>query len=146
MDTEIIAGIEVEEQPKTEEKVVSITRKPYSTWTVGDTEYKLKLRASEITRLEERFKENLLIVVTGGDGFPPLATMLTIIQASMQAFHHGMTFGKVQAAFDQYVDEGGDQMKLMAEVVMPLLAVSGFFTETQKEALTESMREMETPI
>lgn len=145
MDT-VITGIELDEQPKEEEKVVPITRKPYSTWTVGDTEYKLKLRASEITRLEERFKENLLVVVTGGDGFPPLATMLTIIQGAMQAFHHGMTFGKVQSCFDQYVDEGGDQMKLMAEVIMPLLSVSGFFTETQKEALTESMKEMDTPL
>lgn len=126
------------EQPKPK-------RPPFITWDTGKAQYKLKLTAVAISKVEQRFKRNLLSVVTD-DGIPPVTTMLTIIQAAMLQFHHNMTFLRVQNAFDDYVANGGDQMKLLSDTIMPLLGVSGFFTDSQMEILTEEMKEADSPM
>lgn len=120
-------------------------RPPFIVWDTGVEQYKLKLTASAISKVEQRFKRNLLTVVTE-DGIPPLNTMLTVIQAAMLQHHHGMTFLRVQNAYDAYVENGGDQMKLLSDTIMPLLGVSGFFTESQMEILTEEMQEATSPM
>lgn len=118
-------------------------RLPFTIWTVKGQDYKLKLRASEICKLEQKFRANLLMVITE-DGLPPVATMLTVIQAAMVAYHHGMTYTAVQNIFDQYVEDGGDQTKLMTDVIMPLMGVSGFFTQTQAIVLEEEMKNVDS--
>lgn len=123
---------EIPEKPK---------RAPYSIWEVDGTEYKLRLTAQDISKLEARYRRNLLLYLTD-DGIPAVADMLTVIQAAMRSYHHGMTFVKVQELYDRYVDEGGDQNKLMGEVLMSLLAVSGFFTQSQAEDLKEEMKDI----
>ena len=80
------------------------------------------------------------------DDFLTVPTMMTIIQAAMLKFHHGMTFVKVQNAYDDYVDRGGDQMKLLSDVIMPLMGVSGFFTDSQMEIVTEEMKDADSPM
>ena len=52
-------------------------RIPYATWTVVDEEYRLKLTTSAITKLEEKYKTNLLNLVMNGN-MPPLGVMLDI--------------------------------------------------------------------
>ena len=120
-------------------------RRPFVLWTVAGNDYKLKLTASVICKLEQKYKRNLLLLITE-EGLPPVATMLTIIQASMQLYNHGITYLSVQNVYDQYVDEGGDQNKLMSDVIMPLLGVSGFFTQNQMEILTEEMKDMDSAL
>ena len=131
-------GVLAFEQPKPK-------RPPFITWDTGKAQYKLKLTAVAISKVEQRFKRNLLSVVTD-DGIPPVTTMLTIIQAAMLQFHHNMTFLRVQNAFDDYVANGGDQMKLLSDTIMPLLGVSGFFTDSQMEILTEEMKDADSPM
>lgn len=120
-------------------------RAPYAIWRVNGKEYKLRLTAVDISKLEQRYRRNLLIYLTD-DGIPAVADMLTVIQAAMRTYHHGMTFLAVQGLFDAYVDEGGNQNKLMADVIMPLLAVSGFFTPSQEEVLTQEMKDIDSNI
>ena len=120
-------------------------RAPYATWTVGGTEYKLRLTAVDISKLEQKYRRNLLLALTD-DGIPPVADMLTVIQASMRTYHHGMTFLTVQSLYDQYVDEGGDQNNLMVDVILPLLSVSGFFTQSQAEMLAQEMKDIDSNI
>lgn len=132
-----------DKEPK-EDKIVDITaskptRRPYCTWTVKGVEYKLRLTGMVISRLEGTFKRNLLNVLTD-DGLPPLSTMLTVIQAAMQQHHHNIKYRDVQQMYDDYVDEGGDQTMLYADVIMSLLMVSGFFTRNQEEILKEEIQ------
>ena len=136
---------------KKEEKVVDITsapkmkRKPFINWCVDDKDYRLKLTSSMICKLEQKYDKNLLLLITE-EGIPPISVMLTVIQAAMQVYEHGITFVKVQDIYDKYVDEGGDQNKLMSDVIMPLLGVSGFFTKSQMEVLTNEMKDMENDL
>lgn len=138
------ADIEVEEKTAATALHVEPARNrraPYATWEVGGEEYKLKLTASAITKLEQRYKRNLLLMVTE-DGLPPVSTMLTVFQAAMQLHHHGISYQKIEGIYDQYIDCGGDQQALMADVMLPLLVVSGFFTQTQAETMSKEIKEL----
>ena len=115
-------------------------RKAFHIWTVGDSEYKLKLSTSNICMLEEKYKRNLLDLVSMGS-FPPLNIMLTIIQAAMLPWHHGIKYKAVQDIYERYVEEGGSQTDLVSNVLMPTLAVSGFFTPDQAESMEEKLQE-----
>lgn len=149
MDNMEMMGFDTEvEAADNETSVVEMkkvpNRPPYVMWTVRGTDYKLKLTTAVICRLEEKFKRNLLMVMMDNEGLPPVATMLTVVQAAMQKYHHGYNFVRVQDIYDDYVDEGGSQANMMADVVMPLLAVAGFFTQTQAETMQEAMKEIDS--
>lgn len=144
-------GFDTELETKENEDVVVELKKvanrpPYAKWTVGNTEYKLKLTTQVICKLEDKYKRNLLMVMLDNDGLPPISVMLTVVQAAMQKYHHGLSFVRVQDIYDDYVDAGGSQAQMMADVVMPLLSVSGFFTPNQTESMTAVMKDIDSAL
>lgn len=118
-----------EEKPK---------KRPFHYWKVGDREYKLKLNTSTIEQLENKYKTNVMNLVSN-DGLPPLSVMLTIVQAAMKPWNHGVTYSDVKKMYDSWSEAGGTQMIFYTGILMPTMAVSGFFTEKQAKALMESM-------
>lgn len=118
-----------------EEKKEEPKKSNFATWTVGGETYKLKLQAAEINELEQVYKKNLLFLLDDDENIPPLSTMLTVIQAAMKRWHHGMTFKKVQDLYDLYFDGGKSQIDLLKEVVVPIFKVSGFFTKEMIEEM-----------
>lgn len=132
---------EVKKTEDSEEK--REVRKPYAVWEIVEgKELHLKLTTSAICKLEDKYRRNLLQVITSDD-IPPLAIMLTIIQAAAQKYHHKTDFKKVQNLYDEYVENGGSQIKLLSSVIMPILSVSGFFTQNQMEEIQEKMEDAE---
>lgn len=126
----------------TEDTVVSLEekkekRKPFHYWNVKGRDYCLKLKASTISKLENKYHKNIMNML---DDIPPLTVMLTIIQAAMEPWEHGMTFPKIQNLYDIWTDEeGGNQSDLYTKVILPTLSVSGFFTAEQAETLTQEI-------
>lgn len=141
MDEELNA-----EKEKVEEKIVTMPekkRKPFAYWNVGEREYRLKLTTEQICRLEEKYRCNLLaLLLQSSGGMPALGIMLTVLQAAMTPWEHGIKYKDVQSAFDKYVEDGGTQLTLFSDVIMQILMVSGFFTENQREDLTEKMEDV----
>lgn len=151
MKNEGIAGIDEDESVVTEqEKVTSFEeakkkRKPFALWKVADEDYRLKLRSDMVCKLEDKYRTNILNLITG-EGLPPLAIMLTVIQAAMCTYNHGIKLKDVQAIYETYLDEGGSQIQLLTDVIFPILSVSGFFTESQSQELLEKVKEMDDQI
>lgn len=140
-----MAGIDdlLEENEKTEDKKVieMPKRKAFHTWTVKGTDYRMKLTTSMISKLEERFgNTNLLMIVSD---LPPLKTMLTIAQAAMAPWNHGIKYSDVEGIFDNYVEEGGNQIAFYKDHLMECMNVSGFFTENQAETMKKAMEDMD---
>lgn len=136
---ENIGGLE-EMNETTEEKVVNMEEKkrsPFHYWTVGGREYRLKLKATTINKLENKYRQNLMNMI---DEIPPLSVMLTIIQAAMEPWEHGLSYPKVQNLYDIWTEEGGNQMDLFTKVIIPTMAVSGFFTPEQADLIVEEIR------
>lgn len=116
-------------------------RRPFHYWKVGEKEYKLKLKTSMIERVESKYGgKNILALVSD---LPPLGVMLTIAQAAMAPWEHGIGYQDIQALYDQWTDEGGSQMEFYTSVVMPTLEVSGFFTAAQAASMTAALKEMD---
>ena len=139
-----LGGLETTEEIKTENTVIDLDeertkRKPFHYWNVGGREYKLKLKTAQISRLENKYKCNIMKLV---EDIPPLDVMLTIVQAAMEPWEHGIKFERLQSMFDQYVDEGGDQITFYVDVILPTLSVSGFFTEKMANGMMEALQEI----
>ena len=134
------------EKEKTEEKVIAMPEKKkrsFAYWNVGEREYRLKLTTEQICKLEEKYRCNLLtLLLQNSGGMPALGIMLTVLQAAMTPWEHGIKYKDVQSAFDKYVEDGGTQLTLFSDVIMQILMVSGFFTENQREDLTEKMEDV----
>lgn len=138
---QIIDGIgfdEVEAPAEKEIQQETKTRSPWFTWETGGKEYRLKLATSAIAKLEKKYGQNVMNLFA--DGIPQLSVMLTVLQASMEKYHHGMNTEKIMAIYDNWVEnEDGSQVTFMKNVILPILAVSGFFTTKQAEELLMEM-------
>lgn len=104
---------------------------PYAIWKISeDKELKLRLTSLQATKVEEKIGANLLKVFMPAEGeafaLPPLKVMLLLTHGALQKFEHGLSFEDVSDLYDDYVDNGGDQAAFMADVILPMLQVSGF--------------------
>ncbi len=116
-------------------------RRPFHYWKVGDRELQLKLKAGMIEKVEKKYNNtNILTLVFQDDNVPALSVMLTIIQAAAIPWTHNLDYSDVVKLYDAWTEEGGDQGTLFRTVLLPTLAVSGFFTEKQAE---EILREID---
>lgn len=93
-----MSGLDEEVKNQEEEtKIVDLDeekkkRKPFHYWTVGGRDYRLKLKASNIEKLENKYKCNVMHLV---DDMPALSVMLTIIQAAMLPWEHGVKYDDI---------------------------------------------------
>ena len=128
-----------------DEKVVKMEKKrrPFAYWKVGDKELKLKLNASTIQKIESRFgNRSILSLIMDADGTPSLAVMLTVIQGAAMPWQHGISYADIEKMYDNWIDLGdGNQTLLLSDVIVPILMVSGFFTEEQTKAIQNELRE-----
>lgn len=123
---------------------------PYAIWKVSeDKELKLRLTSLQATKVEEKIGANLLKVFMPAEGeafsLPPLKVMLLLTHGALQRFEHGISFEDVSDLYDDYVDNGGDQAAFMADVILPMLQVSGFMPreKANKKAPKKSKAKME---
>ena len=140
LDEEII-----QEETKTETSIVSYEevkkkRQPFHYWTVGGVDHRMKLTTGMITKLENKYGANVMNLIVANDT-PPLSVMLTVAQAALAPWEHKTTIEKVYDLYDKWLEEGGSQMELLQKVILPTLAVSGFFPEAQTESLLRAVAE-----
>lgn len=98
-----------------------------------------------IQKIEGKFKNrSLLSLIMDTDGAPALSIMLTVIQGAAIPWQHGTSYADIERMFDEWVDSGeGNQSKLLTDVVMPILIVSGFFTPEQVDAIEAELKEQQ---
>ena len=127
-----------------------MTTLPYAVWQVSeDKELKLRLTSLQATKVEEKIGVNLLKVFMPAEGesfaLPPLKVMLLLTHGALQKYEHGISFEDVSDLYDSYVDNGGDQAAFMADVVLPMLQVSGFMPREKesKKAPKKSKAKLE---
>lgn len=101
----------------------------YTTFKVGEKEFKLRAGAMAIVELESKLggKNPLQVLMTVEHGeIPSVGSLLLILHASMQRYHHGITLQDVYALYDEYVDAGNAYTDLIP-VMVDTFRVSGFF-------------------
>lgn len=116
-------------------------KKPYVVWQVGELELKLKLTTSKIVELEEKYKCNLISLISNGN-VPPLAVMLNITHAAAKKYREDIKYKVVNDMFDDYVENGGSQTEFMTQVFLPIFQVSGFFSQAQTATMEVKLDEV----
>lgn len=146
MNNELNGLDEFEEISEEKTEVISIEehkkkRKSFHFWEVNGRLYKMKLQTSMISKLENKYRKNLLNIISD-EGIPPLSVMLTIAQAALIPWEHGIKYQDVEKIYDSWVEhDGGSQTDLLSNVIIPTMAVSGFFTPEQADSIMSSLDE-----
>lgn len=138
---ENLQGLDVSDQPKEKTEIVSLEpkRKAFHVWEVDGVGHKMKLNTGMIAQLENKYRRNLLNIISD-DGLPPLSVMLTVAQAAITPWEHGTTYQSVEKMYDTWVEkDGGSQTDLLSDVIIPTMAVSGFFTPAQADQIMEQL-------
>lgn len=107
----------------------------FTTFTVNNKDYNLKLTAKACIELEKKLGTNplnVIVNISNNNELPSLETILTVIHAAMTAYNHGITLNDLYDIYDQYVDEGHTMFDLIP-VIVDIFKVSGFIKEDESE-------------
>lgn len=93
----------------------------YTTFTVGDKEYKARLTTKALIELERKLGRNPINILAevgqNGDIMPKMEPMLDILHASLQALEHGITIDDVYDLYDKWLEEGKTSVDLITLIV-----------------------------
>ena len=113
-------GLDAELQQEETSKESNITsfeeakkkRKPFHYWTVDGVDHKMKLTTDMILMLENKYRVNVMSLVFKDDT-PPI--------------------------YDKWLEEDGSQTDFLTKIIIPTMAVSGFFTAEQTETILKNI-------
>jgi hypothetical protein len=104
----------------------------YFDFKAGDNEYKLRLNTRNIVTLEKTIECNPLMIFGKGDTVPTISTMVAVLHASLQQYHHGVTVDKAFEIFDAYLADGNAVTDFIP-VILEIYKVSGLMKEDNTE-------------
>lgn len=103
----------------------------YTTFRVGEDEYKLRLPVKVIADVERKLGGRSIISLFG-DGnikdLPNIAAIVIVLHGALQTYQHNISLDKAYEIFDEYLENGGSYAGIISEF-LELLKVSGFFRE-----------------
>ena len=103
----------------------------YTTITIDGVDYKARLNDKACVDLEKKLGTNPLNIfakIADNGNIPDLGVLITMLQASLTAYNHGITMDKTYELYDKFVDEGHTLMDLVP-ILLDVFKVSGFFKE-----------------
>lgn len=103
----------------------------YTTWKVGEEEYKLRLAAKSIVELEKKLGGNPLDIFMGieNNKLPSMEEIILVFHASMQKYQSNIKLDDVYDIYDEYIEKDGSFMELIP-ILLEVFKVSGFFKES----------------
>lgn len=103
----------------------------YTDFIVGEKTYKLRLSTRNIVTLENTIKCNPLSIFGSGDTLPEVSTMVTILWASLQQYHHGIGMNEAYDIFDKYLED--HTMTDFIPVILDIYKVSGLIANNKED-------------
>ena len=108
----------------------------YTTLTVKDRDYKLRLNAKSCVDLEKKLGTNPINVFIdmAGDNvkLPSIDILITLLHYSLQTLEHGITMDKTYEIYDNFIEDG-HQMSDLYLVIVEVFKVSGLIREEEVE-------------
>jgi hypothetical protein len=104
----------------------------YYDFSVGDKAYKLRLNTRNTIVLEKTLGCNPIAIFGKGDTIPTVSSMVAILHASLQQYHHGITMNDTYDIFDKYLEEGNTSTDFIP-VIVEIYKVSGIIKEEENE-------------
>ena len=77
----------------------------YFDFEAGNKAYKLRLNTRNTVALEKALGCNPLSIFGDGSTIPTITTMVTVLHAALQQYHHGIAMNDAFDIFDAYLEE-----------------------------------------
>lgn len=104
----------------------------YTQFNAGTEEYKLRLNTRNVVMLEKQLGCNPLSIFGDGDKLPTVTTMVSVLHASLQHYHHGINLNDAYDIFDKYLADGNNATDFLA-VIIDIYKVSGLIQNDKEE-------------
>lgn len=104
----------------------------YIDFLAGDKQYKLRLNIRATVALEKQLGVNPLMIFEDGDKIPTITTMVNILHASLQHFHHGITVNDAYSIFETWLNDGNTVVDFLP-VIIDIYKVSGIIKDEATE-------------
>lgn len=102
----------------------------YIDFTAGNKDYKLRLNVRNTVALEKQLGCNPLAIFGDGSTIPTMTTMVQILHAALQQYHHGLTINNAYDIFEEYLEDH-TVMDFVA-VIVDIYKVSGIIPKDSK--------------
>lgn len=96
----------------------------YYDFNAGGKEYKLRLNTRGTVLLEKQLGCNPLSIFGTGDTIPTVTTMVNILHASLQQYHHGVDMNEAYNIFDAWLNDNHAVTDFIA-IIIEVYKVSG---------------------
>jgi hypothetical protein len=103
----------------------------YFDFEAGNKQYKLRLNTRNTVALEKALGCNPLAIFGAGDTIPTITTMVTILWASLQQYHHGISLNDAYDIFDAFLNE--HSATEFIPVILEIYKVSGIIPQEATE-------------
>jgi hypothetical protein len=103
----------------------------YFDFEAGNKAYKLRLNTRNTVMLEKALGCNPLAIFGTGETIPTITTMVQVLFASMQQYHHGITLEEAYDIFDAYLEE--HSVTDFIPVILEVYKVSGIIPKSATE-------------
>lgn len=96
----------------------------YTEFTVDNKEYKLRLSTRATVALEKKLGCNPISIFGNGDTIPTVTTMVIVLHASLQQYHHSITLEDAYDIYDAWLADGHTMTDFLP-VIVDVYRVSG---------------------
>lgn len=96
----------------------------YTELTIGANQYKLRLNTRGVVLLEKQLGCNPIGIFGDGSELPTVTTMVNILHASLQQYHHNISLNDAYDIFDEYLADGKQASDFLS-VIIDIYKVSG---------------------
>jgi hypothetical protein len=103
----------------------------YVDFSAGNKDYKLRLNTRNIVALEKKLGCNPVLAIGDGESIPTITTMVSILHAALQQYHHGISLEDTYEIFDGYLDN--HEMSEFLMVILDIYKVSGIIKVDEAE-------------
>ena len=100
----------------------------YVEFNAGNQQYKLRLNIRSTVALEKHLGVNPLMIFEDGDKIPTITTMVAILQASLQHYHHSIGVNEAYNIFEAWLNDGNTMVDFLP-VIIDIYKVSGIIKD-----------------
>lgn len=100
----------------------------YVEFNAGNKEYRLRLGVRDTVSLEKKLGCNPLGIFGDGETIPTITTMVDILHAAMQKYHHGISISGAADIFEEWLEDGNTATDFI-QVIIEVYKVSGIIAK-----------------
>lgn len=104
----------------------------YINFEAGGKTYKLRLTTGSIVALEKHLGCNPILIFGDGETIPTITTMVKVLHASLQVYHHNITLEDTYDIFDSWLEENHAMTDFLT-IIIDVYKASGLMRENRKE-------------